>query len=28
VIKLSGTRIVLIVDREALEEGERPAYAA
>ena len=28
VIKLSGTRIVRIVDRDALEEGERRAHAA
>jgi CRP/FNR family nitrogen fixation transcriptional regulator len=28
VIKLSGTRIVRIVDRSALEEGERRAHAA
>jgi CRP/FNR family nitrogen fixation transcriptional regulator len=28
VIKLSGTRIVRIVDRSALEEGERHAHAA
>ena len=28
VIKFSGTRIVRIVDRERLEEGERPAHAA
>jgi CRP/FNR family nitrogen fixation transcriptional regulator len=28
VIKFSGTRIVRIVDRDALEEGERPAHAA
>ena len=28
VIKFAGTRIVRIVDRDALEEGERPAHAA
>jgi CRP/FNR family nitrogen fixation transcriptional regulator len=28
VIQLSGTRIVRIVDRDALEEGEQRAHAA